>query len=603
MTQQEFQQIAKSIPIQPGIYKYYDADKKLLYVGKAKSLRKRVSSYFNKTVSSYKTAELVRRIDFIDYTIVTSEQDALFLENSLIKQFQPVFNINLKDDKSYPFIVIKKEPFPRVFLTRRKINDGSVYLGPFTSVAKVRELIQFIRQNIPLRNCKLNLTDANIRNKKFKVCLEYHLGNCKGPCEGLQSHEDYTAELQQVKNLLSGNLKPVLQYLKTEMREQVAALKFEKAEIIRKKMEHLENYQARSTVVNPKLGNVDVYSIVQQENKAFINYLMVQNGNIIQTENLQLECKLDETPQEILESVIGRISTTFQSHATELILPFEIETIDNSILITVPKAGAKKQLLELSQKNATHFFNDYQQKKVLHLNESSKQMSYQVLQQLQQDLQLKELPFHIECFDNSNFQGSYPVSAMVCFKNGEPSKKDYRHFNIKTVKGINDFASMNEVVYRRYKRLLDERESLPQLVIIDGGKGQLSAAMESIRSLKLDDKLTVIGLAKNIEEVFFTGDTQSVKLSYNSDSLKLLRRIRDEVHRFGITFHRNQRSKGTFKNELEDINGIGKATAELLLSKFRSVANIKKAEKEELVELIGERRTDFLMEALQKNKT
>lgn len=603
MTQQEFQQIAKSIPLQPGIYKYYDADKKLLYVGKAKSLRKRVSSYFNKTVSSYKTAELVRRIDFIDYTIVTSEQDALFLENSLIKQYQPVFNINLKDDKSYPFIVIKKEPFPRVFLTRRKINDGSVYLGPFTSVAKVRELIQFIRQNIPLRNCKLNLTDANIRNKKFKVCLEYHLGNCKGPCEGLQSHEDYTAELQQVKNLLSGNLKPVLQYLKTEMKEQVAALKFEKAEIIRKKMEHLENYQARSTVVNPKLGNVDVYSIVQQENKAFINYLMVQNGNIIQTENLQVECKLDETPQEILESVIGRISTTFQSHATELILPFEIETIDNSILITVPKAGAKKQLLELSQKNATHFFNDYQQKKVLHLNESSKQMSYQVLQQLQQDLQLKELPFHIECFDNSNFQGSYPVSAMVCFKNGEPSKKDYRHFNIKTVKGINDFASMTEVVYRRYKRLLDERESLPQLVIIDGGKGQLSAAMESIRSLKLDDKLTVIGLAKNIEEVFFTGDTQSVKLSYNSDSLKLLRRIRDEVHRFGITFHRNQRSKGTFKNELEDINGIGKATAELLLSKFRSVANIKKAEKEELVELIGERRTGFLMEALQKNKT
>jgi len=600
MTQKEFQHIAKSIPLQPGIYKYYDADKKLLYVGKAKSLRKRVSSYFNKTVGSYKTAELVRRIDAIDYTIVTSEQDALFLENSLIKQFQPVFNINLKDDKSYPFIVIKKEPFPRVFLTRRKINDGSVYLGPFTSVAKVRELIQFIRQNIPLRNCKLNLTDSNIRNKKFKVCLEYHLGNCKGPCEGLQTHKDYDEALQEVKNLLSGNLKPVLQYLKNEMKEQVAALKFEKAEIIRKKMEHLEHYQARSTVVNPRLGNVDVYSIVQQENKAFINYLMVQNGNIIQTENLQVECKLDETPKEILESVIGRISATFQSHATELVLPFEIETIDNSMTITVPKAGAKKQLLDLSQKNATHFFNEYQQKKVLHLNETSQLSSYQVLQQLQQDLQLKELPLHIECFDNSNFQGSYPVSAMVCFKNGEPSKKDYRHYNIKTVKGINDFASMTEVVYRRYKRLLDEGAPLPQLVIIDGGKGQLSAAIESIRSLKLDDKLTIIGLAKNIEEVFFTGDTQSVKLSYNSNSLKLLRRIRDEVHRFGITFHRNQRSKGTFKNELEDINGIGKATAELLLSKFRSVANIKKAGKEELVELIGERRTGFLMEALQK---
>jgi excinuclease ABC subunit C len=327
---------------------------------------------------------------------------------------------------------------------------------------------------------------------------------------------------------------------------------------------------------------------------------MVQNGNIIQTENLQVECKLDETPKEILESVIGRISATFQSHATELVLPFEIETIDNSMTITVPKAGAKKQLLDLSQKNATHFFNEYQQKKVLHLNETSQLSSYQVLQQLQQDLQLKELPLHIECFDNSNFQGSYPVSAMVCFKNGEPSKKDYRHYNIKTVKGINDFASMTEVVYRRYKRLLDEGAPLPQLVIIDGGKGQLSAAIESIRSLKLDDKLTIIGLAKNIEEVFFTGDTQSVKLSYNSNSLKLLRRIRDEVHRFGITFHRNQRSKGTFKNELEDINGIGKATAELLLSKFRSVANIKKAGKEELVELIGERRTGFLMEALQK---
>jgi excinuclease ABC subunit C len=602
MTQKEFQQIAKSIPLQPGIYKYYDADKKLLYVGKAKSLRKRVSSYFNKTVGSYKTAELVRRIDAIDYTIVTSEQDALFLENSLIKQFQPVFNINLKDDKSYPFIVIKKEPFPRVFLTRRKINDGSVYLGPFTSVAKVRELIHFIRQNIPLRNCKLNLTDSNIRNKKFKVCLEYHLGNCKGPCEGLQTYEDYDEALKEVKNLLSGNLKPVLQYLKNEMKEQVAALKFEKAEIIRKKMEHLEHYQARSTVVNPRLGNVDVYSIVQQENKAFINYLMVQNGNIIQTENLQVECKLDETPKEILESVIGRISTTFQSNATELVLPFEIETIDNSITITVPKAGAKKQLLDLSQKNATHFFNEYQQKKVLHLNETSQQSSYQVLQQLQQDLQLKELPLHIECFDNSNFQGSYPVSAMVCFKNGEPSKKDYRHYNIKSVKGINDFASMTEVVYRRYKRLLVDDASLPQLVIIDGGKGQLSAAMESIRTLKLDDKLTVIGLAKNIEEVFFIGDTQSVKLPYNSDALKLLRRIRDEVHRFGITFHRNQRSKGTFKNELEDINGIGKTTAELLLSKFRSVANVKKASKEELVELIGERRTGFLIEALQKNE-
>lgn len=601
MTQEQFQQISKSIPLQPGIYKYYDADKKLLYVGKAKSLRKRVSSYFNKTVASYKTAELVRRIHSIDYTIVTSEQDALFLENSLIKQFQPVFNINLKDDKSYPFIVIKKEPFPRVFLTRRKIQDGSVYLGPFTSVARVRELIQFIRQNIPLRNCKLNLTDSNIQKKKFKVCLEYHLGNCKGPCEGLQTQDDYNEGLSQVKNLLNGNLKPVFQHLKNEMKEQVAQLKFEKAEIIKKKIEHLENYQAKSTVVNPRLGNVDVYSIIRHEDKAFVNYLMVQNGNIIQTENLQMDCKLDETPQEVLESVIGRIAELFQSKASELILPFEIETIDDAVTVTVPKAGAKKQLLDLSQKNTEHFFREYQQKKVLHLNEA-KVTGLELIEQLQKDLQLKELPLHIECFDNSNFQGSYPVSAMVCFKNGEPSKKDYRHFNIKTVTGINDFASMSEVVYRRYDRLLKEHQTLPQLIIIDGGKGQLSAAMESIKGLHIENRLTVIGLAKNVEEVFFTGDQQSLKLPYNSSSLHLLRRIRDEVHRFGITFHRNQRSRGTFKNELEDINGIGKATAELLLQKFRSVANIKKAGTQELIELIGERRTGFLLEALAKMK-
>ena len=600
MTQEEFSKLAPSIPQQPGIYKYFDADEKLLYVGKAKNLRKRVSSYFNKTVSSYKTAELVRRIRSIDYTIVTSEQDAFFLENSLIKKFQPVFNINLKDDKSYPFIVIKKEPYPRVFLTRKKIYDGSTYLGPFTSVAKVRELIQFIRQNIPLRNCKLNLTETNIQKKKFKVCLEYHLGNCKGPCEGLQNQADYNEGLQQVKNLLSGNLKPVLQHLKQEMKVQVAELKFEKAEIIRKKIEHLENYQARSTVVNPKVGNADVYTIIRHENKAFVNCLMVENGTIIQTENLQVDCKLDETPQEVLEFMIGYISEKFERNPVELILPFEIERLDDKVTITIPKAGPKKQLLELSEKNAAHFFRDYQQKQTLHLHKSADPKGIALLQQLQADLQLRELPQHIECFDNSNFQGSYPVSAMVCFKNGQPSKKDYRHFNIKTVTGINDFASMKEVVYRRYKRLMDEQEPLPQLVIIDGGKGQLSAAMESITALNLQHQLTVVGLAKNIEEVFFTGDTQSVKLPYDSASLKLLRRIRDEVHRFGITFHRNKRSKGTFKNELESIAGIGKVTADILLNHFRSVNNVKKASESELVGLIGAKKTDILLRALEK---
>lgn len=594
MTHTEFQQIAKSIPLEPGIYKYYDADEKLLYVGKAKSLRKRVASYFNKTLSSYKTAELVRRIGYIDFTIVTSEQDAFFLENSLIKQFQPIFNINLKDDKSYPFIVIKNEPFPRVFLTRRKIKDGSIYLGPFTSVAKVRELIDFIRQNIPLRNCKLNLSPSNIEKKKFKVCLEYHLGNCKGPCEGLQSLEDYNSNLDQVKNLLNGNLNPVLQYLKTEMKQYVSDLKFEKAEMVRKKMEHLENYQARSTVVNPKLGNADVYTIIRHQDKAFINYLIVENGNIIQTENFEIECKLDETPQEVLEFMISFVSNKFERFAKELILPFEIELLDESIKLTIPKAGPKKQLLELSQKNTDHFFKDYQQKQVLHLTNTNNLTASELLIGLQKDLQLKELPVHIECFDNSNFQGSYPVSAMVCFKNGEASKKDYRHFNIKTVTGINDFASMTEVVFRRYKRLLEENEPLPQLVVIDGGKGQLSAAMESIKELKLETKLTVIGLAKNIEEVFFTNDSQSVKLPYDGPSLKLLRRIRDEVHRFGITFHRNKRSKGTFKNELESIPGISDATINLLLKEFRSVATIKKTSEEKIAALIGAKKAALL---------
>ena len=594
MTQTEFQQIAKSIPLEPGIYKYYDADEKLLYVGKAKSLRKRVGSYFNKSVSSYKTAELVRRISYIDFTIVTSEQDAFFLENSLIKQFQPVFNINLKDDKSYPFIIIKKESFPRVFLTRRKIKDGSLYLGPFTSVAKVRELIEFIRQNIPLRNCKLNLSPLNIEKKKFKVCLEYHLGNCKGPCEGLQSLEDYNSNLEQVKNLLNGNLNPVLQYLKTEMKDYVSNLKFEKAEIIRKKMEHLTNYQVRSTVVNPKMGNADVYTIIRHQDKAFINYLIVENGNIIQTENFEIECNLDETPQEVLEFMISFVSNKFERFAKELILPFEIELIDESIKLTVPKAGPKKQLLDLSQKNATYFFRDYQQKQVLNLTNTNKLTASELVVGLQKDLQLKELPVHIECFDNSNFQGSYPVSAMVCFKNGEASRKDYRHFNIKTVAGINDFASMKEVVFRRYKRQLEENQPLPQLVVIDGGKGQLSAAMESIKELNLETKLTVIGLAKNVEEVFFTNDSQSVKLPYDGPSLKLLRRIRDEVHRFGITFHRNKRSKGTFKNELESISGIGEATINSLLNEFRSVATIKKTSEKQIANLIGPKKAALL---------
>lgn len=601
MTEVELKKVLPGIPAQPGIYKYYDADKKLLYVGKAKHLRKRVSSYFTKTLQTYKTQELVRRIHSIEFTVVNSEQDAFFLENSLIKQFQPVFNIDLKDDKSYPFIVIKNEPFPRVFLTRRKIMDGSAYLGPFTSVAKVRDLIDFIRQHIPIRNCKLNLSEANIRKGKFKVCLEYHLGNCKGPCEGLQSMEDYKEDLEQVKNILKGNLSPVIRHLKEEMKQFAADLNFEKAEINRKKIEHLESYRATSTVVNPRLGDADVISLVVQEEKAFLNYMMVQNGSIIQTENLQLESRLGENEKEILEFAVSYIRNKFESLSPELIVPVEIELLDEELKITVPKAGEKKKLLELSQKNAAIFFEEYKRKKTLQLTDKRKENNLKIVEQLKIDLHLTQLPLHIECFDNSNFQGAYPVAAMVCFKNGEPSKQDYRKFNIKTVQGINDFASMKEVVMRRYKRLIEEDKPLPQLVIIDGGKGQLSSAMESIKELKLENKMTVVGLAKNVEEIFFPGDKESLKLGYNSESLRLIRMIRDEVHRFGITFHRAQRSKGAFKTQLDEIKGVGEATIETLMKEFKSVNNICNASLKDIAAIVGESRAALIQKALKKD--
>jgi excinuclease ABC subunit C len=592
MTTAEFQNIVSGIPQEPGIYKYYDAENILIYVGKAKNIRKRVTSYFNKNLSSYKTHELVRRISRIDFAIVNSEQDAFLLENSLIKEFQPIFNINLKDDKSYPFLIIKNEPFPRVFLTRKKIDDGSEYLGPYTSVKKVRELIEFIRHTIPLRNCSLNLTEKNIRQKKFKVCLEYHLGNCKGPCEGLQSLEDYQENINQVKNLLKGNLSPVIRHFKDDMKKFAAEMAFEKAEIIKKKIEYLENYQARSVVANPRGGDYDVFSLVKDKDIAYINYLMVRNGTIVQTQTTKAETHLDEAPDEILSFSIAQLRDSFNSDAKEIVVPFAIDYPQNDITVTVPKGGDKKKLLELSEKNANYFIEELKNKE--RLKHSKNTDKIKVLEELQQVLQLPELPLHIECFDNSNFQGSYPVSAMVCFKYGEPSKKDYRHFNIKTVTGINDFASMKETVYRRYKRSIDEDATFPQMVIIDGGKGQLNAALEAMTELNATGKTTLIGLAKNEEEIFFSGDRESLKLPYNSDSLKMIRRIRDEVHRFGITFHRLKRSKGTFKNELEDITGIGKATIDLLLKKFKSIKNIREANKEEVEELIGKSKASLI---------
>jgi len=587
MTSQEFQQIAHTIPHLPGIYKYFDANNELLYVGKAKDLRKRTSSYFTKTFTNYKTHELVQRIQKVEFTITNSEADAFLLENSLIKQFKPKFNIDLKDDKSFPYIIIKKEPFPRVFLTRTKINDGSEYLGPFTSVAKVRELLTFIKHNVALRTCKLNLAPANIEKGKFKVCLEYHLGNCKGPCEAKQSEQEYAEALQQVRFILKGNIQPVIQHFKAEMIKHATNLNFEKAELVRKKIEHLENYQERSVIVGKHLSNLDVFSIIKDGDTAYVNYLMVNSGSIVQTHTVRIETKLEETEEEVLPLAIAQLRETFNSLASEIIVPFEIDFAVEEVTVTVPKAGDKKKLLDLSVKNVNYFTEELRKKKLLQLEGKTDTQKMEVLYQLQHDLQLRDVPVHIECFDNSNFQGSYPVSAMVCFRDGIPSNKDYRHFNVKTVEGINDFATMKEVVYRRYSRLTREEQPLPQLIIIDGGKGQLSSAMESIHELNLASSVTVVGLAKNEEEIFFPGDKESIKLPWDSESLKLIRRIRDEVHRFGINFHRQKRSKGTFKNELENIKGIGKSTAELLLKEFKSVKNIRAKSQEELSAVVG----------------
>ncbi len=598
MTQKEFANIAATIPANPGIYKYFDAANTLLYVGKAKNLRKRVSSYFSKSITTNKTQELVHRIRHIEFTIVNSEQDAFLLENTLIKEFQPKYNISLKDGKTYPYIVIKNEPFPRIFFTRRKLNDGSTYLGPYTSVLTVRELLNFIKQNIPLRNCKLNLTQNNIAKKKFKVCLEYHLGNCKGPCEGLQAASDYAEGIEHIKNILKGNTSSVIQHFKKEMQEYAVNMEFEKAGIFKKKIQELQHYQAKSTVANARLGTVDVFSILEENETAFVNYLAVNNGTIFQTKTITLEKKLEETASEVLIFAISYLRKQFNSETTEIIVPFEINYPEEGIKITIPKSGDKKKLLELSQKNVNHFKEELRLKKILYLEEKTDEEVMKVLLQLQKDLQLPQLPTYIECFDNSNFQGSFPVSAMVCFINGQPSRKDYRRYHVKTVKGINDFASMKEVVYRRYRRLLEEKLPLPQLIIIDGGKGQLSAAIESVAELKLPGTTTVVGLAKNEEEIFFPGDTQSIKLAWNSESLKLIRRIRDEVHNHGITFHRNLRSKGAFNNQLEQIKGIGKATAGMMLKKYKSVKKIKELTADELAKTIGYAKAKMVLENL-----
>ncbi len=592
----EFQQLSHTIPLQPGIYKYFDASNELIYVGKAKSLRKRIASYFSKTFNGQKTFELVKRINRIEFTIVDNEHDAFLLENALIKEYQPKYNINLKDDKTYPYIVIKKEPFPRIFITRKKLRDGSEYIGPFTNALMIRELMIFIKQMVPLRNCKLALTDYNINKGKFKVCLEYHLGNCKGPCEGYQQKDDYQEGIQRIRDIVKGNLGAIIQQFKSEMLGFATNLQFEKAEMMKKKMEALQNYQSKSVVISSHLNSLDVFSILKEDDTAYINYLMVQHGTIIQTHTLKVEAKIEEQEEDILCQTIFHLRQMFNSSSTELILPYVIDYPDELIKITVPKLGDKKKLLDLSLKNVNYYKEELRKKKILRLEGKSDIEKLKVLYELKENLQLSEVPRHIECFDNSNFQGSYPVSAMVCFKEGEPSKKDYRHFNVKTVEGINDFATMKEAVYRRYKRLKEEEQPLPQLIIIDGGKGQLGSAVEALNELGMMGLMNIVGLAKNEEEIFFPGDTQSVKLVYDGDGLKFIRRVRDEVHRFGITFHRNQRSKGTFKNELEDIKGIGENTAVELFKIFKSVKNIKEQSLEELTKVVGKSKAKIVFD-------
>lgn len=598
MEREIFKKIQASLPQEPGIYQYFDEKGKLLYVGKAKNLRNRVSSYFNSNQHSLKTIELVQKIKDIQFTIVNSEHDAFILENELIKNYQPKYNINLKDDKSYPYIVIKNEPFPRVFLTRRKIKDGSMYFGPFTHVNAVRELINHIKESIPLRTCTLPLTAKNIEKGKFKVCLEYHLGNCKGPCQGLQTVEAYEKSLEQVTHLLKGNVKPLIAHLNKQMNDQASALAFEKAALTKKKIEELEQYQTKSVVYTKQQHAMDVFSIAHFEDQAYVNYLMVQEGRIVQTHMLPLSIPLEESKETVLAFAIHYFRSNLESTAAEIIVPFEPEDIIPSVKYTIPKVGEKEQLLALSQKNADYALKEWKHKQALLL--VSDTSSNTVLEEMQKVLHLPQLPTHIECFDNSNFQGAYPVSAMVCFKNGVPSKSDYRKFNIKTVVGINDFASMKESVYRRYHSVITKNQPLPQLIIIDGGKGQLNAAMEALMELGIQNKVTMVGLAKNIEELFFVGDSSSILLNWNSEAHKLIRNIRDEVHRFGIQFHRSKRSKGALETGLDHIAGIGPKTKEILLQYFKSANKVKQASPALLTEIIGAQKTKILLDAFAK---
>ncbi len=573
----------KSLPDSPGVYQYYDRLDKLLYIGKAKNLKKRVASYFTKHHENGKTRVLVKKIASIKHIVVETETDALLLENNLIKKYQPRYNVLLKDDKTYPWICIKKEAFPRVFLTRNLWKDGSEYFGPYTSVKTVRALLSLIKELYPLRSCAYNLSSENIANEKYKVCLEYHIKNCKGACEGLQLEEDYDQDVKEIRNIIKGHFGSSLKRFEKLMFDFAERAEFEEAHKIKEKIELLSNYQARSTVVHPSITNVDIFSIVSDESFAYVNFLKIINGAIIQSHTVEIKKKLDEDDKSLLELAIVEIRNRFQSTSAEIFTPFKVN-IGDIVKVTVPKQGDKKRIVELSIRNAKYFRQErFKQIQIVDPDRHTKR----IMAQMQKDLRLNEEPRHIECFDNSNIQGSHPVAACVVFKNGKPDKKEYRHFNIKTVEGPDDYASMEEVVHRRYKRLLEEERDLPQLIVIDGGKGQLSSALKSLELLGLRGKIAIIGIAKRLEEIYYPGDAIPLYLDKKSESLKIIQQLRNEAHRFGITHHRNKRSKGAINSDLSNIHGIGEKTVLALLKKFKSIKRLKTATFDDLEQLIG----------------
>jgi excinuclease ABC subunit C len=577
--------LIRTLPDKPGIYQYLDADGKIIYIGKAKNLKKRVYSYFNKDTSqSGKLRVLVRNIRDIHHVVVDSELDAILLENNLIKKYQPRYNVQWKDDKTFPWICIKNERFPRIFPTRTLIHDGSLYFGPYGSVRMMKTLLELIRQLYPLRNCALHLSESNIRKNKFKVCLEYHVGNCKGPCEGRQTEQEYLEAIASIREIIKGNISMVIRQLRELMNEYAGRLEFEKAHLIKEKILILERYQSKSMVVNPAIHNVDIFSIVSDDRFGYANYLKVVEGAIVQAHTIEIRKKLDESDEELLSLAIADFRQRFESDAPEIIIPFEIDLKFPGVSSTIPQRGDKKKLLELSERNATYLQLEKEKQREM---VDPERHSRRILNTMMKDLRLKELPVHIECFDNSNIQGDFPVAAVVVFRNAKPSKKEYRHFNIKTVEGPDDFASMEEIVLRRYRRMINENGSLPQLIVIDGGKGQLNAAIHSLEHLRLRHQIAVIGIAKKLEEIYYPDDPLPLYLDKKSETLKIIQRLRDEAHRFGITHHRMRREKGTIKTALTEIPGIGRNFAQKLLWHFKSVKRIEKATLSELQKVIG----------------